>query len=123
MPRLQRLCLNHIDLIQGRWEGVIESMRWASWPWELLSFQGPFRHKDDEWWPWNPEEEGGVGWKRHNDWSDYIKYGGRHPSLPPDYPEICAVAYVNYNYAEAGGERHQSFFRHRQEFYERHMLG
>ena len=92
MPQLGRLLLRRIKLLEGRWEGILETMRWSG-PWERFTLQGEFQHQGGEWWPCRPDRE---------DLEDaalrkcmrYVVDGGRHPSLPPEWREDQAVVYM-----------------------------
>ncbi|MCJ1453865.1 hypothetical protein MMC28_004214 [Mycoblastus sanguinarius] len=44
MPQLTHLWLYRIDLLDCRWEGAIEAMRYLPVCWEVLGLQGQFRH-------------------------------------------------------------------------------
>ncbi|KAI4249457.1 MAG: hypothetical protein LQ352_005634 [Teloschistes flavicans] len=84
MPRSKRLSLGRIDLSDGvTWNNIVEVMRQVG-NWEICCLDGPFRHKNFEWWPPTKsyEEEGdrsALGSYVH-----YISKGGQHPSLAPE---------------------------------------
>ena len=88
MPRLKRLRLQRIDLLTGRWSGVVEALRFRAVrsPWERLRLAGSFRHDGGMWWPCNPGSK-----KKEAFMLDiciaYVKEGGRHPCLPPGVDE------------------------------------
>lgn len=89
MPHLKRLWLNRIDLLGGKWEGIVQNFR-EQHPWELISLQGLFRHKDHEWWPCPPDREGEES-SALAEYMAYIYHGGRHPSLSPNCNDSQAV--------------------------------
>ena len=113
MPSLKRLWLSRIDLLNCSWEGLIEAMRTQDWVWFLLSFQGFFRHKDREWWPFIPD-----GDKREakqcllQDYMRYVKSGGRHPSLPKEQVDSDSIGYLEHLL----GEGHQNLRKRMMEF-------
>ncbi|KAF6219705.1 hypothetical protein HO133_003530 [Letharia lupina] len=105
IPGLQRLWLNHINLLGGKWEGVVEAMRirGAFIPWDLLSLQGSYRHLGGQWWPDSPdteEEQLALG-----AYMNYATEGGRHPSLPAGFQDSLSINYFNELYYVAGLER------------------
>ena len=61
----------------------------------LLSFQGLFRHMGSEWWPTLPptEDEEEDDWDFVQTQAAYVKYGGRHPSLPPECLDAHSASY------------------------------
>ena len=111
MPHLKNLWLHRIDLLQGRWSGVVEALRFRAIlrPWELLSLQGSFRHEDDIWWPCTPdivEEEPLL----LGEFMEYAKEGGRHPCLPLDVDDRLSLCYFQELFLVAGPERVRAFW-------------
>lgn len=95
MPRLLRLWLDRIDILEGSWDGVVEILRCrgARMPWELLSLQGSFRHNGDQWWPCTPDyEEERIALSSY---STYAQEGGHHPSLPAESEDSLSINYFN----------------------------
>lgn len=109
MPCLKRLWLNRIDLLGGTWEGIVQTFR-EQHPWELLSIQGQFRHKDREWWPCPPDREGKESCALA-EYMAYIDYGGRHPSLSPDCNDLQAGWYSHQMFDEASEEGRRAFWK------------
>ena len=85
-PNLNQLSLSHIDLIEGRWEGIMESIRCTKREWELLSFRGWFRHSGGRWWPDHPCRTQ-INRDALREYSEYVRFGGRRPCLSPDRPD------------------------------------
>ena len=111
MPQLKRLWLHRIDLLQGRWSGVVEALRVRAVlrPWELLSLQGSLRHEGGMWWPCTPdlvEEEPLL----LSEFMEYAKEGGRHPCLPLDVDDRLSVCYFEELFLVAGPERVRAFW-------------
>ena len=113
MTQLKRLWLHYIDLLKGKWSGVVEALRIRAVlrPWELISLQGPLRHEDGIWWPCEPddsdleeEEDQTLG-----EFMRYAKEGGRHPCLPPDVDERLSACYFEELFVAASPERLQAF--------------
>ena len=128
MPQLKRLWLYRIDLLQGRWSGVIEALRFRAVlrPWELLSLQGSLRHEGGMWWPCSPdlEELDLADLEDKQDlileiFMEYIKEGGRHPYLPPDVDERLSLCFFEELFFVAGTERVRAFW-HRVQSIEDH---
>ena len=112
MPHLKRLWLYRIDLLTGRWIGVIEVLRFRARlrPWELLSLQGSFRHEDGVWWPCEPH----LAKKEDlllREFMRYAKEGGRHPSLPPHVDDTLSLRLFQELFLVAGPERQRAFRR------------
>lgn len=110
MPRLRRLWLNRIDLLESSWPCVVEVMRHRH-PWQLFSLQGSLRHKDREWWPCTPADEE----REHDLLQEYIAYvsnGGRHPSLEPQCHDREALCYLGQMFSEASEKHRQVFYHH-----------
>ncbi|CAF9936139.1 MAG: hypothetical protein ALECFALPRED_006711 [Alectoria fallacina] len=107
MPRLLRLWLNRIDLLEGSWDGVVEILRCrgACMPWELLSLQGSFRHNGDHWWPCTPDY--GEELLALRSYSIYAQEGGHHPSLPAESEDSLSFNYFNDMINVATSERVQ----------------
>lgn len=120
MPQLKRLWLYRIDLLQGRWSGVIEALRFRAVlrPWELLSLQGSLRHEGGMWWPCAPDLED-KEYLILGDFMRYAKEGGRHPCLPPDVDHRLSVCYYQELFLVAGPERVRAFW-HRVQSIEDH---
>ena len=111
MPQLKRVWLHRIDLLQGRWSGVVEALRFRAVlrPWELLSLRGSLRHEGGMWWPCTPdleEEEAQI----LGEFMGYAKAGGRHPCLPPDVDDRLSVCYFQELFHVAGLERVRDFW-------------
>lgn len=108
MPRLLRLWLNRIDLLEGSWDGVVEALRLrgAWFPWELLSLQGLFRHEGGEWWPCTPDTQ--EEYLALRPYSKYAEDGGHHPSLPADAEDLLSIKYFNEMFCAASSERVQA---------------
>jgi len=87
-PKLQRLSLINIELVDGSWEGAIEGMRHAMQLQSLSLGYGPEDLK----------QRSGVSFKTAkldcpkaknnllNELEDYVVFGGRHPCLSTDVP-------------------------------------
>ena len=120
MPHLKRLWLHRIDLLQGRWSGVVEALRFRAVlrPWELLSLQGSLRHEGGMWWPCTPdlEEEEAILLGEH---TGYAIEGGRHLCLPPDDDDRLSVCYFQELFLVAGLERVRDFWHRVQEIEDR----
>lgn len=80
MPKLERLWLNHIDLLEWRWEGFMSMLRLKP-QWEVLGLQGIFRHRGGQWWPCHPADQDEET-EKLDEYRNYIAYGGKHPGLP-----------------------------------------
>ena len=106
MPRLQRLDLNRIDLLEGRWDGVVEMLRirGAHVSWKLLGLLGSFRHEGDQWWPCPPYYNDGdrIALEAY---TNYAQEGGRHPGLPASSEDWRSINYYNEMFYAAGPER------------------
>ena len=115
MPRLRNLLLRYMDLLGGTWQGVVEALRYrgASIPWALLDFQGSFRHESGQWWPCTSDVDAEL--VALKDPAAYARYGGHHPSLPPDADDRLSVNYFNEMFFAAGRERVQAHWHHVQE--------
>ncbi|CAF9924098.1 hypothetical protein IMSHALPRED_006100 [Imshaugia aleurites] len=111
MPVLQRLWLDHIDLLGGKWEGVVEAMRirGAFIPRELLSFEGSFRQDGGQWWLGTPDEEYEECLALRA-YSKYAEEGGHHPSLPADAEDSLSINYFHEIYHTADQERVRAFW-------------
>ena len=111
MPRLQRLWLNCIDLLGGKWDGVVEAMRirGAIIPWKLLSLQTSFRQEGGRWWPFTPDE-GHEEWLALRDYCTYAEEGGHHPSLPADAEDSLSINYFHEIYLTADPDRVRAFW-------------
>ena len=120
MPQLKRLWLYRIDLLQGRWSGVIEALRFRAVlrPWELLSLQGSLRHEGGVWWPCTPDLED-KEYLILGEFTRYAKEGGRHPCLPPDVDDRLSVYFYQELFHVAGLERVRAFW-HRVQSIEDH---
>ncbi|MCJ1460689.1 hypothetical protein MMC28_011071 [Mycoblastus sanguinarius] len=96
MPKLRLLWLNRIDLLESRWEGVVEALRLRGTfiPWELISLQGLLRHKVDQWWPCTPDKEDETRLALM-DAMAYIEDGGRHPNLPAHCEDSQSISYFH----------------------------
>ena len=112
MPQLQRLWLNRIDLLSGRWESIVEAMR-REHPWELFSLQGQFRHQNREWWPCTRDKESQETLIL-DELMYYVSGGSRHPSLPPEWHDCQAWWYLEQMFRDAGEERSKAFWRRMQ---------
>lgn len=108
MPRLLRLWLNRIDLLEGSWDGVVEALRLrgAWFPWELLGLQGSFRHEVGQWWPCTPDTR--EEYLALRPYSTYAEDGGHHPSLPVDSEDLLSIKYLNDMFCAAAPERVQA---------------
>ena len=109
MPRLQRLWLNRIDLLEGSWDGIVEIMRIRGTfePWALLSLQGSLRHEGGKWWPCTPD--GNEEYSALRDYMRYINEGGHHPSLSADSEDSLSIRFFNELLGAAGSERFHRF--------------
>ena len=81
-PNLQFLWLRNIHLSQGSWYGVMEVFK-ARRQWEMLSFQGLFRHCEGQCWSlllptWENEQE---EWDVLSEYNHYVQFGGQCPIL------------------------------------------
>ena len=105
MPQLRYLWLNRIDLLEGKWDGVVEALRYRGIliPWELISLLGLLRQEVGQWWPCTS----------HTDREDvalfryeiYAEDGGHHPSLPMDSHDSLSFHYFEEMFSRAGEER------------------
>lgn len=97
MSKLQVLYFREIQLVEGSWEGVIESMKnsmhlrqvsiaacWASGHLE----HGKFNRSGS----WKRSKGGNV---RDEDVEEYVLRGGRHPFLLPDEPDSASDKYLS----------------------------
>ncbi|KAI4194490.1 MAG: hypothetical protein LQ350_007741 [Teloschistes chrysophthalmus] len=93
MPRSKHLSFGRIDLVgetrdavADNWDAVVEVLRQVG-GWEAISLEGPFRHKDHEWWPptTSNEEEGDRS--KLGSYIHYITKGGRRPRIAPEVEE------------------------------------
>ena len=75
-PKLQKLYLSHVELVEGRWEGVIECMERSTQLFEISL-----------WDCWH------LG--RRDDTVPYILRGGRHPCLLPDELDSASDEYLS----------------------------
>ncbi|KAL9576223.1 MAG: hypothetical protein Q9212_007279 [Teloschistes hypoglaucus] len=93
MPRLKRLSLGRIELLDGDWDAVVEVMRRVG-GWEKCCLEGPFSHKKYQWWPpiTGKKEEGDSS--ALGLYMRYICEGGRHPSLAPGVRDEEARRYI-----------------------------
>lgn len=112
-PKLRRLTLHHIDLLTGRWEGVVEMLQRLC-HWEQCTLQGTFRHQGGHWWPRHPQDELEER-DTLQDINDSIVRGCEHPSLRPKYDsslsstslkELCSSAGVDHVMAVKEGIRY-----------------
>lgn len=85
MPNLERLWLNHIDLLQWRWEAIIAILARKS-HWKVVGLQGIFRHRGGQWWPCHPDNDEEET-EKLDDYQIYIRYGGKHPGLPVGFDD------------------------------------
>lgn len=108
MPYLKRLWLKRIDLSGATWEGIVQTFR-EQHPWELLSLQGQFRHKDGEWWPCTPDREEDES-STLAEYMAYIYHGGGHPSLSPNCNDLQAGWYSHQMFDEASEEDRRTFW-------------
>ena len=94
-PFLRRLWLKHIELLDVKWEGLVELFKCRR-SWDQLGFQGLFQHCSGKWWPFNlpTTDNDRAEWEFLSDISDYIKHGGRHPSLPDDSSDSESNSYL-----------------------------
>ena len=111
MPRLTRLRLHRIDLLEARWDSAVEALRFRGSfiPWEYLSLEGSFRHGNTQWWPCNPDtHEEDLALRSY---TRYAQEGGHHPSLPAENEDRLAVNYFHDIFTVAGVERVQKLWR------------
>ncbi|KAL8764431.1 MAG: hypothetical protein Q9194_007098 [Teloschistes cf. exilis] len=87
MPRSKRLSLGRIDLMGHSWDTVVEIMRQVG-DWEMCCLEGPFRHKDHEWWPPTESDKEEGDRSALGSYMRYICEGGRHPTLSKELPDI-----------------------------------
>ena len=120
MPQLQDLSLYRVELLEGKWDGVIDALRFrALWsPWESIILQGLFRQEDGGWWPCMPNEEV-KEMRALQAYADYAQKGGRHPSLPADSDDRRKWDYYDEMFLAAGLNRLQAFRRRVQEIEDR----
>ena len=121
MPNLKILWLDRIDLLGSQWEGMIEAMRWVERQWQLLHLQGSFRHKNREWWPYETEGSDGE-YDMLQDCSNYIQYGGRHPSLPTASEDSQSLRYWHDMFTETSIERSKAFHNRKTNFQDRYQM-
>lgn len=114
MPELQVLYLLGIELIEGSWEGVIESMKksmhlrqislaWCRLTWHIVLGWSSFYsshcryQQNDEWDEWKgPFGSIDQGEDVSNsEVEEYILRGGRHPFLHPDEPDSASEKYLS----------------------------
>ena len=99
-PCLQQLWLNRIELLDSKWEGLVELFFKSRRDWDILSFQGLFQHSNGKWWPFDlPTEDNEQDeWEFLREITRYIMYGGRHPSLPEHASDSESVSYLTELY-------------------------
>ena len=86
-PHLHYLRLEHIDLLEGSWEGVIERFRCLKCkPLETSFLVGNFTHHGSERFLPPTLDRKYSEWEFRLDIEDYVVYGGNHPCLTPDSP-------------------------------------
>ena len=92
-PGLTGLSLAHIDLTEGRWEGVVECLR-NSHRFQYFALKGIFRHQNGEWWPFAPDRTKKI-WDEFFPYCAYcLKKTRRHPSLSADCEDSAARQYA-----------------------------
>ena len=111
LPKLRRLSLNNIELLDGHWEGMILMLAYirldeftlAGIPWLTsrghLRFEGPERDADH------------MQSYFFDDIRDYVVNGGLHPCLPPNSEFGSDVFYLLSLVPEEDRERYQAWFR------------
>lgn len=92
MPELRYLKLSEIVLLQGRWEGVIETMK-RSMPLHSFLTDSSLSHLGGQ------KFTGEVAEGLQESWSStlekYVVKGGRHPCLLPDEPDLASEKYLS----------------------------
>ena len=93
MPNLRELRLLKVDLLEGRWEGVIEFLKTSM---SLLSFPTKefwqYSHQRDELFPAGLRAERLTFSK---DIEDYVVNGGRHPCLRAGEDDSASTKYLS----------------------------
>ena len=93
MPNLRELRFREVELLEGRWEGVVEFLKTSM---HLLSFptQENWRlyHQRGELFPAGlPVERSAIG----KDIENYVVNGGRHPYLRADESDSASTKYLS----------------------------
>ena len=111
LPKLRRLSLNNIELLDAHWEGIISMLACmhlheftlACVPW--LTFRGRLRFK-------GPKRDADSKQSDFfDDIEDYVVNGGRHPCLPPNTESESDVYYMLSLMTEEYRERYQTWLR------------
>lgn len=121
MPQLQGLCLSHIDLLSGTWDGVVEAMRIREFiiPWSFFRLMRSFRQQGGQWWPYTPGGRQERLALKH--YMRYVKEGGHHPSLPAESEDRLSLNYLHEIHQEGAPERIPALWLRTQEIKDRRM--
>ena len=121
MPALRELILEDINLTDWSWESVFEGlMAYGNLDWMDIPLRpDSLRHRGGEPYilvgPLSPERE--DEWRRvkeyREDVSDYVLYGGRHPSLSAEADARDADRYLDDYYSDESVECEARFARYK----------
>ena len=98
LPSLQGLYLGFIELVRGSWEGLIEAFRHCV-NHVGMNHPGIFWHNGGQ--PFEADRfHGSIREGMSRAIEKYVRYGGRHPSLPEGAPDDASWHYYADLYSE-----------------------